>query len=65
MSWLSRQVVCSANATFPELILTVSAIILNKQAAAPVGEMSSYARSQAVVSNAYAYVVPPAAPAKH
>jgi len=51
--------------TFAGLMLTVSAIILNKQAAAPVGEMSSYARAEAVVNNAYAYVVPVAAPAKH
>lgn len=51
--------------TSAELILTVSAINLNKQAAAPVGEMSSYARAEAVVNNAYAYVVPPAAPVKH
>ncbi len=51
--------------TFAGLMLTVSAIILNKQAAAPVGEMSSYARAEAVVNNAYAYVVPVAVPAKH
>ncbi len=50
--------------TFAGLMLTVFAIILNKQAAAPVGEMSSYARAEAVVNNAYAYVLPPSASAK-
>ena len=44
--------------TFAGLMPTLSAIILNKEAAAPVGEMSSYVRTEAVVNNACDYMMP-------
>ena len=50
--------------TFAGLMPTLSAIILNKEAAAPVGEMSSHVRAEAVMDNAYDYMMlcPPPRP---